>query len=373
MANDPGEETMDAEMDLGSPKVANTVEETGGEEAFHRGRPYRDTLQQNNPNLTFDIGDNLIWVEGSCDYVSEDDERILREPWRNALIIHMFDKGIRYLRLKRNLKAKWALKGDFSLIDIGCDYYVTRFSNLEDYDHVMMNGPWMIGDNYLVIREWVPNFVPEEDTIEKLTAWEGATYGSWMLVRKQARRRNTRQQQQPGNRDGDHAGPNRSSHDENPTRTVTVRERNPNQERRNSEAGNNTVGNLGSRFRALTEIDLNVDMATNNGDDPSPENGEHNFQKESNHIIEESLEANNMDNIRQINGARYQEDRENIPPVLNNVQMSHGNEVQSNEAYMGSRLKTPNDARDNFGRQNNVNPRPNIRQTMSANGPLPAS
>jgi len=99
------------------------------------------------------------------------EKRALREPWRNALIIRMFDKGIGYLQLKRRLKTKWALKGDFSLIDIGCDYYVTRFTNMEDYDHVLLNGPWMIGDNYLVIREWVPNFVPEEDHITKLTAW----------------------------------------------------------------------------------------------------------------------------------------------------------------------------------------------------------
>ena len=55
--------------------------------------------------------------------------------------------------------------------DNGCDYYATRFTNMEDYEHVMLNGPWMIGDNYLVIREWMPNFVPEEDTITTLTAW----------------------------------------------------------------------------------------------------------------------------------------------------------------------------------------------------------
>jgi len=83
----------------------------------------------------------------------------------------MFDKVISYPQLKRRLKTKWALRGDFSLIDIGCDYYVTRFTNMKDYDRVMMNGPWMIGDNYLVIREWVPDFVPEEDNITKLTAW----------------------------------------------------------------------------------------------------------------------------------------------------------------------------------------------------------
>ena len=168
--------------------------ETAREEFSHSGTgrivSYRDTLQRNNPNLTFETRDNPIWMIEDHDDISDDDvpaddddplcptilltaaeKKLLREPWKNALIIRMFDKGIRYLQLKRRLKAKWALKGDFSLIDIGCEYYVTRFTNMEDYDHVMTNGPWMIGDNYLVIREWVPNFVPEEDHITKLTAW----------------------------------------------------------------------------------------------------------------------------------------------------------------------------------------------------------
>ena len=60
------------------------------------------------------------------------EKRMLRDPWRKALIVRMLDKGIGYGQLKRRLKTKWALKGDFSLIDIGCDYYVTRFTNIED-------------------------------------------------------------------------------------------------------------------------------------------------------------------------------------------------------------------------------------------------
>ena len=38
---------------------------------------------------------------------------------------------------------------------------------------MLIDGPWMIGDNYLVTREWVPNFVPEEDKITKLTVRVG--------------------------------------------------------------------------------------------------------------------------------------------------------------------------------------------------------
>ena len=87
------------------------------------------------------------------------------------MIIKLFDKGIGFMQLKRGLRKKWALKGDFSLIDIGFDYYVTRFTELDDYEYMPTQGPWMLGDNYLVIREWIPNFVPEEDTIRRLTAW----------------------------------------------------------------------------------------------------------------------------------------------------------------------------------------------------------
>ena len=61
--------------------------------------------------------------------------------WKDALIVKLFDKGIGCMQLKKSPKTKWALKGDVSLIDMGFDYYVTRFTNREDYEHVVMDGP----------------------------------------------------------------------------------------------------------------------------------------------------------------------------------------------------------------------------------------
>ena len=93
---------------------------------------------------------------------------MLREPWKDTLIVKLFGKCVAYVQLKKCLKTKWALQVEFSLIDIGFDYYVMRFMNREDYEHVLIDGPWMISDSYLVLREWVPNFVLEEDKIMKL-------------------------------------------------------------------------------------------------------------------------------------------------------------------------------------------------------------
>ena len=120
---------------------------------------YRDNIQCNNRNLHFKTRENPIWENVGTEDLLEDDEpseeedptcptilliaaekRLLRESWKNALTIRMFDKGIGFLQLKRRLKIKWALKGDFSFIDIGHDYYVTKFSNMENYEHVMTNG-----------------------------------------------------------------------------------------------------------------------------------------------------------------------------------------------------------------------------------------
>ncbi|XP_074289440.1 uncharacterized protein LOC141614592 [Silene latifolia] len=103
--------------------------------------------------------------------LNKDEKASLRKPWRHALIIKMYDKQIGYLSLMRKLQAKWAIKGKLTLTDLGCSFYVARFSSRQDHEHVITQGPWMIDDHYLTIRKWVPNFVPTEDKLTHLTAW----------------------------------------------------------------------------------------------------------------------------------------------------------------------------------------------------------
>ncbi|XP_021846727.1 uncharacterized protein [Spinacia oleracea] len=103
--------------------------------------------------------------------LSKEEKARLRRPWLNALIIKLFDKRLSYAVLIRRLRLKWNLKGAIALTDVGCAYYVVRFSSLEDYDFVLTQGPWMIGESYLSIRKWVSNFVPDESPIKTLTAW----------------------------------------------------------------------------------------------------------------------------------------------------------------------------------------------------------
>ena len=136
-------------------------------------RQFHDPDEDDNDCSDDELLDPTVEEDPCCPTIklTKDQKKRLRRPWRNALIIKMFDKGVGFMQLQKRLKAKWSLKGDFSLIDIGCDYFVTRFTNMEDYHHVLNQGPWLIGDNYLTIRKWVPNFIPDEEPIKRLTAW----------------------------------------------------------------------------------------------------------------------------------------------------------------------------------------------------------
>ena len=103
--------------------------------------------------------------------LTKEEKRRLRYPWRNALIVKLFDRKLSYEVLMKRLRLKWSLKGDIALTDVGHGFYVVRFNNMEDYDFVLTQGPWLIGDSYLTIRKRVPNFVAEEAPIKTLTAW----------------------------------------------------------------------------------------------------------------------------------------------------------------------------------------------------------
>lgn len=79
--------------------------------------------------------------------LTREEKKRIHKPWKSSLIIKMFDKNIGYMTLLRRLSKKWQLKGEFTLTDLGCSYYISRLSNMEDYHHVLTDGPWLIDDH----------------------------------------------------------------------------------------------------------------------------------------------------------------------------------------------------------------------------------
>lgn len=103
--------------------------------------------------------------------LSTTEKKQLRKPWKHSLIIKLFNGALGYMQMMKRLKTKWPLKGEIALLDLGFDSYIVKFSCWDDYNHVLTEGPWMINDHYLTIRQWAHNFIPDDTLIRFLTAW----------------------------------------------------------------------------------------------------------------------------------------------------------------------------------------------------------
>ncbi|XP_031116790.1 uncharacterized protein LOC116020456 [Ipomoea triloba] len=95
----------------------------------------------------------------------------LCRPWKLALIVKYLGKNINYNVMKNRLPVIWGLQGRLDFIDIGFGFYIARFGNTVDYMHVLLDGPWKIFDNYLVIQRWQPEFDPLTAKLSKMAVW----------------------------------------------------------------------------------------------------------------------------------------------------------------------------------------------------------
>ncbi|XP_031131947.1 uncharacterized protein LOC116033335 [Ipomoea triloba] len=92
-------------------------------------------------------------------------------PWIQSLIIKLWGKTVGYNYLLRKLKSMWRINAHFDLVTLENDYFLVRFSSVSDYAFAKQEGPWMILDHYLVVKEWSPNFDPTTDKTENLLVW----------------------------------------------------------------------------------------------------------------------------------------------------------------------------------------------------------
>jgi hypothetical protein len=103
--------------------------------------------------------------------LSEDEKKRIQQPWKHGLIVKLMGRRIGYKALETRLRQMGVQKGVISIIDLSYDYFLVNFTHKEDHYHALMDGPWLIYDHYLVVREWTPDFNPASDSIEKVAVW----------------------------------------------------------------------------------------------------------------------------------------------------------------------------------------------------------
>ena len=63
------------------------------------------------------------------------------------------------------------LRGRIDCVGLGKEFFLVRFLVKEDYNLVLEKGPLFIGEHFLSIRSWVPNFRPSASNVSSIVVW----------------------------------------------------------------------------------------------------------------------------------------------------------------------------------------------------------
>lgn len=150
-----------------------------------RERSYRDTVmgdsmesqasqeeedEEGNTSDDDEIleGDKISWFGMG---MTKQEKIAARRPWRNSLIIKLVGRSIGYHYLLRRIQAMWRTQTEPTLIDVSNNFYVVKLQGREEYERALFDGPWMIGDHYLHVQKWRPNFRADKAEIDTMPVW----------------------------------------------------------------------------------------------------------------------------------------------------------------------------------------------------------
>nr|POE55708.1 uncharacterized protein CFP56_27744 [Quercus suber] len=112
------------------------------------------------------LREGLVAVKFSGDF-----KKRTRTPWSKALIVKVYGRSVGLNFLHNRLLSLWKLAGRLDCVDLEHGFYLTRFSLKDDYEAILKKGPWFIGENFLSIRPWEPDFRPASANVTSIAVW----------------------------------------------------------------------------------------------------------------------------------------------------------------------------------------------------------
>ncbi|KAL0002179.1 hypothetical protein SO802_015960 [Lithocarpus litseifolius] len=103
--------------------------------------------------------------------LSKETKLRIRGSWSKALIVKLYGRKIGFNFFQNKLQQLWKPSGRLDCVDLGNEFFLTRFSLKEDLDAVLRRGPWFIGEHFLSIRPWEPFFKPEAANVSSIAVW----------------------------------------------------------------------------------------------------------------------------------------------------------------------------------------------------------
>ncbi|KAK9995899.1 hypothetical protein SO802_020585 [Lithocarpus litseifolius] len=95
----------------------------------------------------------------------------IRLKWAHALIVKVFGGSVGFHFLRNRVMSLWKLVGRLDCVNLGKHCFLMRFGLVEDYNNVLNGGPWFIGEHFLSIQRWEPNFKSTNVSCSLVAVW----------------------------------------------------------------------------------------------------------------------------------------------------------------------------------------------------------
>jgi hypothetical protein len=153
---------------------------------FKAGMSYRDSLLGEIPGayeqaFVGSAMDNDVVSSDEEEVIPEDGEVVInipretkiriRAPWSTSFIVKVFGQSVGYLFLVNRLKSLWKPAAGFSCVDLGLGFFLVKLELVDDFDRILKGGPWFIGEHFLSLRPWIPDFRPSEAAVNTVAVW----------------------------------------------------------------------------------------------------------------------------------------------------------------------------------------------------------
>ena len=103
--------------------------------------------------------------------LSKEVKHCIKATWASLFIVKVYGKTVGFTFMQSRLNAFWRPIRRMDIIDLGRDFFLVRFGCKEDHDLLLEKGPWFLGDHFLSIRPWEPNFKPSSTNVSSIAIW----------------------------------------------------------------------------------------------------------------------------------------------------------------------------------------------------------
>lgn len=90
---------------------------------------------------------------------------------KKTLVVRLLSGDLGYTGLVTGIRTVLKPKGEYHIMDLQNRFFLLKFELKSDYNHVLLNGPWMIRGSYLTVQPWSPEFCTKKILPARLAAW----------------------------------------------------------------------------------------------------------------------------------------------------------------------------------------------------------